>query len=95
MSDEDIFQIGRVKMCIRDSAKIRLSQVAEIKLTTGASTISREMNMRHITIRDNLRGIDLTSFLQKANRMIDDQVKYNQDVYKRQPEWREKSLHGG
>lgn len=39
------------------------------------------MNKRHLTIRVNLRGIDLTSFLQKANRMIDDQVKYNHEDF--------------
>ena len=39
------------------------------------------MNKRHLTIRVNLRGIDLTSFLQKANKMIDDQVKYNHEDF--------------
>lgn len=73
--------IGNLMLTSGTGAKIPLSQVAEIKLTTGASTISREMNKRHLTIRVNLRGIDLTSFLQKANRMIDDQVKYNHEDF--------------
>ncbi|MGG6496550.1 UNVERIFIED_CONTAM: efflux RND transporter permease subunit, partial [Bacteroidetes bacterium 56_B9] len=72
-------RIGNLMLTSGTGAKIPLSQVAEIKLTTGASTISREMNKRHLTIRVNLRGIDLTSFLQKANKMIDDQVKYNHE----------------
>lgn len=74
-------RIGNLMLTSGTGAKIPLSQVAEIKLTTGASTISREMNKRHLTIRVNLRGIDLTSFLQKANRMIDDQVKYNHEDF--------------
>ena len=58
-------RIGNLMLTSGTGAKIPLSQVAEIKLTTGASTISREMNKRHLTIRVNLRGIDLTSFFRK------------------------------
>ena len=61
-------------------AKIPLSQVAEVKMTTGASTISREMNKRHLTIHVNLRGVDLTEFLNKANRLIDRDIDYNHDT---------------
>jgi multidrug efflux pump subunit AcrB len=47
-------------------AKIPLSQVAEVKLSTGESTITREMNKRHLTVKLNLRGTDLSSFLKIA-----------------------------
>lgn len=71
--------IGNLLLTTTDGAKIPLSQVADIKMTTGASTITREMNKRHMTVRVNLRGVDLTAFLQKANHMIDRKVKYNHD----------------
>lgn len=72
--------IGNLLLTNGAGAKIPLSQVAEVKMTTGASTISREMNKRHLTIHINLRGVDLTEFLNKANRLIDKEVAYNRDT---------------
>lgn len=72
--------IGNLLLTNGAGAKIPLSQVAEVKMTTGASTISREMNKRHLTIHINLRGVDLTEFLNKANRLIDKEVAYNHDT---------------
>lgn len=69
--------IGNLLLMNGAGAKIPLSQVAEVKMTTGASTISREMNKRHLTIHVNLRGVDLTEFLNKANRLIDRDIDYN------------------
>lgn len=72
--------IGNLLLTNGAGAKIPLSQVAEVKMTTGASTISREMNRRHLTIHINLRGVDLTEFLNKANRLVDKEVNYNHDT---------------
>ncbi|MCL3851372.1 MULTISPECIES: CusA/CzcA family heavy metal efflux RND transporter [Parabacteroides] len=72
--------IGNLLLTNGAGAKIPLSQVADVKMTTGASTISREMNKRHLTIHVNLRGVDLTEFLNKANRLIDKEVKYDHDT---------------
>ena len=72
--------IGNLLLTNGAGATIPLSQVAEVKMTTGASTISREMNKRHLTIHVNLRGVDLTEFLNKANRLIDRDVDYNHDT---------------
>ena len=72
--------IGNLLLTNGAGAKIPLSQVAEVKMTTGASTISREMNKRHLTIHINLRGVDLTEFLNKANRLIDKEVAYDHDI---------------
>jgi heavy metal efflux system protein len=62
-----------------------LSQVAEITSTTGESSITREMNRRHLTVRLNLRGRDLSSFLAEAHDKIAKQVKF--DATKYQLEW--------
>lgn len=70
-------KIGNLLLTTTDGKKIPLSQVAQIKMTAGASTITREMNQRHLTVRVNLRGVDLTAFLEQANRLISKEVKYN------------------
>ncbi len=70
-------KIGNLMLTSASGAKIPLSQVTKISLTTGASTITREMNKRYITLRINLRGTDLTAFLSKAKEEIQQNVKYD------------------
>ena len=70
-------KIGNLMLTSASGAKIPLSQVTKISLTTGASTITREMNKRYITLRINLRGIDLTAFLTRAKEAIQQNVKYD------------------
>ena len=53
-----------------DGARVPLSQVARLDLRSGESTITRETNRRHLTVRLNLRGRDLSSFLQDAQARI-------------------------
>ena len=62
-------------------ARIPLSQVAEIKLGPGESTITREMGRRHMTVKLDLRGRDLASFLSEAQRTIEEQIKYDHSKY--------------
>jgi cobalt-zinc-cadmium resistance protein CzcA len=64
-----------------NKAKIPLSQVSTIELNTGESTITREMNKRHLTVKLNLRGIDLTSFLSEAQEKIKKRINYDHDKY--------------
>jgi len=63
-------KIGDLLLTSASGAKIPLSQVCEIKMTTGESIITHEMNKRHLTIRINLRGVDLTKFLNEANAQL-------------------------
>lgn len=72
--------IGNLLLTTASGTRIPLSQVADVKMTTGASTISREMNKRHLTIHINLRGVDLTEFLNKANRLVQNEITYNHDT---------------
>ncbi|MBI5539082.1 MAG: efflux RND transporter permease subunit [Bacteroidia bacterium] len=71
--------IGNLMLTSSSGAKIPLSQVAEIKRSTGASLIAREMNKRYLIIRLNLRGTDLTAFLKNANNKIEKNVNYNHE----------------
>jgi cobalt-zinc-cadmium resistance protein CzcA len=77
--------ISSLTVTLPTGARIPLSQVAEITSTTGESSITREMNRRHLTVRLNLRGRDLSSFLAEAHDKIAKQVKF--DATKYQLEW--------
>ncbi|WP_312749501.1 efflux RND transporter permease subunit [Epilithonimonas hominis] len=74
-------KIGNLMLTSASGAKIPLSQVAEIKLTTGESTITREMNKRHLTVKLNLRNRDLSSFLKEAQAKIENNVTYDHEKY--------------
>ncbi|MCL1671030.1 efflux RND transporter permease subunit [Elizabethkingia ursingii] len=74
-------KIGNLMLTSASGAKIPLSQVAEVKLSTGESTITREMNKRHLTVKLNLRGRDLSSFLNEAQSKIEKDIKYDHEKY--------------
>lgn len=76
-----IEKIAGLMLTSTTGAKIPLSQVADIKLSTGESTITREMNKRHLTVKLNLRGRDLASFLSEAQSAIEKDVKYDHHNY--------------
>lgn len=78
-------KIANLMLTSQTGAKIPLSQIAEITTNLGESSISREMNRRQLTVRLNLRGIDLTTFLKEAQKKIDAQVKYDKEKY--QVQW--------
>jgi heavy metal efflux system protein len=75
-------KIGNLMLTSSTGAKIPLLQVADVKLTTGASSIAREMNKRYIAVSVNLRGKDLTSFLKEAKDKIEKEVRYDHEKYK-------------
>lgn len=55
--------------------------MADIRLSTGESTITREMNKRHLTVKLNLRGRDLSSFLKEAQGAIEERITYDHNLY--------------
>lgn len=74
--------IGRLTLTNNDGVNIPLSSIARIHTSLGESTISREMNRRHLTVRVNLApGRDLTSFMQDARAGIDREVAYDHTAY--------------
>ena len=74
-------KIGALTLTSASGARIPLSAVAEVTTRLGASSIAREMNKRHLTIRVNLRGKDLTTFLNEADALIKKQVQYDHTQY--------------
>ena len=61
--------------------RIPLSDVADVKVGPGESTIAREMGRRYTTVRLNLRNRALSSFLQQAQRDIEQKVHYNHEAF--------------
>ncbi len=70
-------QIGNLMLASSSGASIPLSAVAKIETSLGASSIMREMGRRYLTVRLNLRGRDLTSFLSEAQAEIDEKIVYD------------------
>ena len=73
-------QIGDLMLTSSSGVSIPLSTVAKIETSLGASSIMREMGKRYLTVRLNLRGRDLTSFLGEAQDQIDHSVMYDHTV---------------
>lgn len=74
-------KIGNLLLTRPDGASVALSQVADIRLTTGESTISREMNQRHTTVKLNLRGREFSHFYQDAQAAIDEKIQFDKNLY--------------
>lgn len=74
-------KIANLMLTSQTGAKIPLSQVADIRLSTGESTITREMNKRHLTVKLNVRNRDLKSLLTEAQSAIEKNVQYNHEEY--------------
>lgn len=74
-------RIADLMLTSSSGASIPLSQVAEVRLSTGESTITREMNKRHLTVKLNLRGTDLSAFLKKADAEIEKNIEYDHNQY--------------
>jgi len=73
--------IGNLLLTAPGGQRIPLSQVASIQLRTGESTITRESNKRHLTVKLNLRGRDLSSFLDDARAKLAKDVHYDHEKY--------------
>lgn len=73
-------KIGQLMLTNSDGVKVPLAGVSDIKTSLGASTLSRESNKRYLTVRVNLRGRDLTSFLDEAQSKIEENIEYDHTV---------------
>ncbi|HTD03021.1 CusA/CzcA family heavy metal efflux RND transporter [Undibacterium sp.] len=73
--------LGNLVLTAANGARVALSQVAKVRFAEGETTITREMNQRHLTVRLNLRGRDLASFLEQAQGRIEKEVPYDHARY--------------
>lgn len=74
-------KIGNLMLTSETGAKIPLSQIAEIRTTTGPGIINREANQRFVTVRVNLRDRDISSFLKEANHVIEKEIVYDRNDF--------------
>jgi cobalt-zinc-cadmium resistance protein CzcA len=74
--------IGDLLLTSTGGALIPLSQVAQVSLQTGESTITREMNHRHLTVKFNYRDRDLSSLLAEAQQKIGERVALDPEKYR-------------
>ncbi len=71
----DVHSIGHILIPTHDGGRVPLSQLADIRVVTGASIIARRENRRQVSVRTNIRGRDQGSFVSDAQRRFDAQVK--------------------
>ncbi|HWU87196.1 MAG TPA: CusA/CzcA family heavy metal efflux RND transporter [Kofleriaceae bacterium] len=74
-------EIGDLTIQAAGGARIPLAQLATIEVRAGESTITRETNRRHLTVKINIRGRDLSSFLEEAKGEIARRVHYDPHLY--------------
>ncbi|MFN8210884.1 MAG: CusA/CzcA family heavy metal efflux RND transporter [Bacteroidales bacterium] len=74
-------KIASLLLTTSTGAKIPLSQIAEVRTTTGPGIINREANKRFLTVRINLRNRDITSFMNEARSAIEKNMSYDHEAF--------------
>ncbi len=67
--------IGRILVSAPAGPKIPLSELTAIEEIVGPRQIARERNQRFITVQCNVRNRDIGSFVEEAQKAIDEKVK--------------------
>lgn len=66
----DLEALGNLVLQAGGSERARLNQVAELRTDRGPEVVSRENAMRRIVVQANVRGRDLGSFVEEAQRKV-------------------------
>jgi cobalt-zinc-cadmium resistance protein CzcA len=66
--------VGQILITTPDGAKIPLAELTSIKEIIGPRQITREKNQRFITVQCNVMGRDIGSFVEEAQRAIDENI---------------------
>jgi heavy metal efflux system protein len=69
--------LGNLPVQTASGAQVPLAQLAEIRVRSGESTVTRENGQRNLTIRIDNRDRDLTSYLDEAQRKIAAQLHFD------------------
>jgi len=80
-SGADIDAIKNLPVASPNGAFVLLGQLANVRLESGASQISREAVRRRIVVEANVRGRDVASFVREANEHIAQSVKLPEGYY--------------
>ena len=68
--------IGHILISAPDGVKVPLDELARIEDIVGPRQITRENNQRFITVQTNVRGRDIGSFVEEAQKAIDAKVQF-------------------
>jgi heavy metal efflux system protein len=74
--------IGNLVLTSSTGALVPLSQVAEIKLQSGESTINRHMNHRYLMVKFNFENRSLPALLADAQKAVAEKVKFDPNLYR-------------
>ena len=77
----DPHAIGNLVLNSSTGAQIPLSELADIRVTSGESTIAHQDSQRQITVRIDLRDRDLGSYLDEIQRKIAAEVHFDTSKY--------------
>ncbi len=72
---DDVARIGDLRVSDGAGHAVPLSEVADIRMEPGPSTIEREDGQRVIMVQANVRGRDLAGFVTAAQHAVDTQLK--------------------
>lgn len=70
----DVERIKKILVPTPDGYRIPLQDLASVKIQDGASTIYREENQRYIAVKFSVRGRDLGSTIEEAQRQVSRKV---------------------
>ncbi len=68
-------EIGKLLVPCTNGTKIPMSEIADIKLSTGPAFVYRESNLRFIPIKFSVRGRDLGSTIAEAQARVNKAIK--------------------
>ncbi len=78
---KDIEAIGNVTMRSKDGSLVTLRQICDIKVLQGASFIKRENLSRYMVLSMEVKGRDIASFVQEADKIIKERVEMPPGYY--------------
>tara|TARA_B100000315_G_scaffold33741_1_gene28445 strand:- start:1768 stop:4863 length:3096 start_codon:yes stop_codon:yes gene_type:complete len=73
-SRSDVESISQILVPTPDGAMVPLADLTKIEEIVGPRQITRENNQRFITVQCNVRGRDIGSFVEEAQKAIDEKV---------------------
>lgn len=71
----DLAHLKRIPIPVKNNGVILLSDIAHFEIKEGPNQISRENGKRVLNVTANVRGRDLSGFVEEAQKKIDESVK--------------------
>ncbi len=71
---DDPDSLSRILIPTASGQRLPLTRLAKLETISGPSTIQREWSERRIIVQTNVRGRDIGSFVEEAQRRIEDEV---------------------